>query len=77
LAENGRVDRNERARMEVHSAIFGQFFGQMGFSAKCAIRPNELFGQMGFRPNTFFGLMGFGQTGFRPNEFRPIEVGSL
>jgi hypothetical protein len=57
LAENGRVDRNERARMEVHSAIFSQ----MGFSAKCAIRPNGL----------------FGQTGFRPNEFRPIEVGSL
>jgi hypothetical protein len=36
------------------------------FSAKCVIRPN-----------TFFGLMGFGQTGFRPNEFRPIEVGSF
>jgi hypothetical protein len=67
LSENGRVDRNERARMEVHSAIFGQ----MGFSDKCTIRPNELFGQMGFQPNTFFGLMGFGQTGFQP-----IEVGS-
>jgi hypothetical protein len=25
LAENGRVDRKERARMEVHPAIFGQF----------------------------------------------------
>jgi hypothetical protein len=47
LAENGRVNRNERARMEVQSAIFGQ----MGFSAKCAIRSNKLFGQMGFRSN--------------------------
>jgi hypothetical protein len=40
-------------------------------------RPNTVFGLMGFRPNTVFGLMGFGQTGFRPNEFRPIEVGSI
>jgi hypothetical protein len=30
LAENGRVDWNERARMEVHSVISGQ----MGYSAK-------------------------------------------
>jgi hypothetical protein len=29
LAENGRVDRDECGRVEVHSAIFGQ----MGFSA--------------------------------------------
>jgi hypothetical protein len=36
LSENGREDRNEREQMEVHSAIFGQ----MGFSTKCAIRPN-------------------------------------
>ena len=38
LAENGRVDRNERARMEVHSAIFGQI----------SFRPN------GFRPDEFW-----------------------
>jgi hypothetical protein len=30
LAENGRVERNKRARMEFHSAIFGQ----MCYSAK-------------------------------------------
>jgi hypothetical protein len=56
LAENGRVDRSDRARMEVHSAICGQF------SAKWAIRPNTFFGLMGF------GQTGFRPNEFRPNE---------
>jgi hypothetical protein len=36
LAENGRVDLNERARMEVHSTIFDQ----MGFS-QTSVRPDK------------------------------------
>jgi hypothetical protein len=46
-------------------------FGLIGYSAKWIIRPN------GVSAKYIFGLMGFGQTGFRPNEFRPIEVGSI
>jgi hypothetical protein len=38
LAENGRVDRKERTRMEVHSAIFGL----MGYSAKRGRVPSTL-----------------------------------
>jgi hypothetical protein len=73
----------EIQKYKVYSKLLGKFSNGMNFcarewrstlpfSAKCAIRPNELFGQMGFRPNTFLGLIGFGQTGFRQ-----IEVGSF
>jgi hypothetical protein len=53
LAENGRVDRNERARMEVHSAIFGQFL------AKWAFRPNVIFGEMSYSAKWGFGQIHF------------------
>jgi hypothetical protein len=56
-AENCRVDRNERARMEVHSTIFGQF------SAKWAFRLNGLFGQMSYSAKYFFRPNGFRQNG--------------